>query len=629
MAVAVKTRNSPFAQFVPLPIEDVRLEGGFWGPKVEINRTRALPHQYAECVRTGRIDNFHRAAGRKECDLSKHLAPDSDVYKWMEAVAYSLAAHPDPQLEETLDALIELVAAAQDANGYLHTEFIGEKAAERWKDLPRKHEMYCGGHLLQAAVAHHRVTGKRTFLDVAVKWAEHVWKRFGAEDAEGAGGHPEVEPALVELWRETDDRRWLDLARRLIDRRGTPASKLNGRIELQDHLPVRQQRTPTGHAVRQLYLLCGLADLYAETGEAALLRVLEEQWLNFTRKKTTVTGGAGARYAGEVFGTDYELPNRTGYNETCAAVASFMWNWRMLLITGAPRYAEEMERVLYNGFLAGVSLEGTEYFYTNPLEHDGGASLARDSGSARRTTRHWDQTPCCPPNAARLLASLTCCLCGVSRDGRVLRIHHYAAGTVRADTAAGEVRLRQETNYPWDGRVSVLLEGAADAEWTLALRVPGWAREATVTVNNENAREAASGTYVEIARRWRAGDRVVLDLPLPVRKLCAHPRVTDCVGCVALVRGPVVYCLEGCDYPGLDLFGLSLPLNANLKPRFDPIRLAGVTVLEGTAEYREPGTELYTNAEIPPARNVPLTAIPYFAWANREKGAMRVWIPTH
>ena len=369
----IELGRSPYVALRPVDMDSVRLEDSFWKPRLEINRTVTIPAQLRHCYETGRVDNFRRAAGKIGGEF-KGLYPfdDSDVYKWAEAASWSLATTPDPKLEAELDAVIQEIADAQQPDGYLNTYFMFEREAERFTNLKDKHEIYCAGHLIQAAIAHHRATGKTTLLNVAIRFADLLDSIFGPEPKRlGTCGHEEAEMALVELYRETGEVRYLNLARFMIDARGRKPGLFGGGRYYQDHAPFTEQADMTGHAVRQMYLNCGAADVYAERGNVPYRQALENLWDNFTTKRMYVTGGAGSRYEGEAFGEDYELPNDRAYTETCAAIGSVMWNWRMLNITGEARYADLMEHTLYNAVLPGLSLDGTRYFYQNPLADAG------------------------------------------------------------------------------------------------------------------------------------------------------------------------------------------------------------------------------------------------------------------
>ena len=627
--MVVDTSSSRHARLRPLSLADVRLSDGFWEPRRRINREETLPSQYGHIEETGRLDNFRRASGKIEAPFRGLYFNDSDVYKWLEAASWSLAADPDPDLERMVDAAITEVADAQRPDGYLNTYFTFERADERWKDFDL-HEMYCAGHLIQAAVAHFRATGGSRLLDVAVRFADHICDLFGAEE-EGkrpaVDGHEEIEMALVELFRVTGDRRYLRQAGFFVDARGQGLlGEPYGRFDpsySQDHEPLRDQREVVGHAVRALYLYCGAADVLAETGEPDLLSALERLWGNMTTKRMYVSGGLGSRHEGEAFGGDYELPNGRAYAETCAAIASVMWNWRMLLLSGDARYADLMEHTLYNAVLPGVSLDGRRYFYQNPLA---------DDGTHRR--RPWFGCACCPPNVARLLASLPGYLYGLSDDA--VWVHLYAQSAATFDLGDRTVRISQHTDYPWEGGVEVSVEGGG-GEFALMLRLPAWCEEGCTLEVNGEALDApfSPGSYAEIRRTWRAGDTVHLNLPMPVRRVACHPYVAENAGRVALTRGPLLYCVEGADNPGLDPRDLVLPTDEEPCASPAPSLLGGVVALDGGAEILAPDRtwedRLYRTAcpepdGRPQAAPTTVRAVPYYAWANRDPGPMRVWL---
>lgn len=618
-APLVDTTKSPFCRLRPLSLSAVQLTDQFWEPRRQQNRAVTLPAQHQQCVETGRLDNFRRVVGQIDSPFQGRFYNDSDVYKWLEAAAWTLATDADPVLAAQVDEDIALIAAAQDADGYLNTYFTFERAAERWTDLAVMHELYCAGHLIQAAIAHHRATGTHTLLDVAIRLADYIGTVFGPTARLGACGHPEIELALVELTRETGDQRYLAQARFFLDQRGQTPPVISGQPYHQDHAPLREQREVVGHAVRALYLYTGAADVYAETGEPALLDTCLALWDNFQQRKAYITGGAGARYQGEAFGDDYELPNDRAYAETCAAIASVMWNWRLLLITGQARFADALETALYNGVLAGLALDGAHYFYQNPLA---------DGGRHRR--QPWFGTACCPPNLARLLASLPGYVYTTSTAG--IQVHLYATSDATVPLPDDQtIAIAQQTAYPWQDRIALTLHPTTPVDFTLALRVPSWAAGATVQVNAEPATPAQTG-YVELQRRWRAHDTVILTLPLPPRLLISHPRVENNLGRVALLRGPLVYCIEGADHPDTDVRDLVLPASPAWRTCWEPDLLGGVVTLRTTALARTdsgPVGQLYRpySEDRPQYRESPLTAIPYYAWANREPGPMQVWLP--
>jgi DUF1680 family protein len=487
--------------------------------------------------------------------------------------------------------------------------------------------MYCAGHLFQAAVAHFRATGSERLLDVATRFADHICDTFGPEEGKrhAVDGHEEVEMALVELFRATGERRYLEGAQFFIDARGHGLlGRPYGQHEpsySQDHEPLRDQSEVVGHAVRALYLYSGAADVYAEMGERAHLQALRRLWENMTTRRMYVSGDLGSRYEGEAFGKDFELPNERAYTETCAAIASVMWNWRMLGLKGEARYADLIEHTLYNAVLPGLSLDGQHYFYQNPLS---------DDGSHRR--QHWFGCACCPPNVARLLASLPGYLYSTSEDAVWVHLYAEGAATVELD-GKRTIRLHQRTRYPWDGSVETTVE--AEGEFTVMLRIPAWCEEgAAVEVNGKPVgAELSPGSYANLHRTWRPGDTINMDLPMPVRRVESHPYVAENAERIALTRGPLLYCVEQIDNPGVDLRDLVLD---GEEPTIDlePDLLGGVVVLQVEARSAAPGPgwedRLYRTVrphEGDAQRHFTrVTAAPHYAWANREPGTMRVWL---
>jgi DUF1680 family protein len=627
-SVVVDTSRSSNAKIRPVPVDAVTIEDAFWAPRRRQNREATLPSQHRQLWETGRFDNLLRVAGKFDGPFTGRYFNDTDVYKWLEAASWSLAADPDPELEKQVDEAITVVAEAQRPDGYLNSYFALERADERWTDADL-HELYCAGHLFQAAVAHHRATGSTALLDVAIRFADYLDATFGPEEQGKrvwTDGHPEVEMGLVELARDTDEQRYLRLARFFVDVRGHgllgDAYDRFGRKYHQDHQPFRELDEIVGHAVRAVYLNAGVADIYAETGEAALGEALHRLWGSMTERKMYVSGGIGSRYEGEAFGEDYELPNRLAYTETCAAIGSAMWSWRMLLIEGEARYADLIELQLYNAMLSGVSLDGETYFYQNPLS---------DEGNHRRAP--WFRTACCPPNVARTLASLPGYVYGVSDD--TIWVHLYAEGTGRIVLQDGRtVELRQRTRYPWDGEIEI--EVAGEGAFGLRLRIPGWAGPGVgLTINGQPVQEQiVPGSYAEVRRDWQTGDVVRLTLPMPVRRIEAHPYVTEDAGRVALMRGPLLYCVEQADNPGIELRDVVLRDGAEFAETYRPELLGGVVSLTAPVSLVSPGSEwtgqLYRTAgagtDDGRGKEVEITAIPYYAWANREPGRMRVWL---
>ena len=481
----------------PVDARGVVLTDGLLAERQRVNREVTLLRGAEELERAGTLDNLRIAAGRASGERRGMVFSDSDVYKWLEAVAWELGRAPSAELEALARETIDLVAAAQEPDGYLNSWCQLVDPAWRWTNLEMGHELYCAGHLIQAAVAHERATGDASLLAVARRFADLIDAVFRNGTETGTDGHPEIEVALVELHRQTGERRYLELADTLTTRRGQGLFA-GGRFDLgyyQDVEPVREARSIVGHAVRALYLAAGVTDIYAETGDQALLESMLHQWEDLTSAKIYLTGGVGSRHYGEAIGDPYELPPDRAYCETCASIASIMWNWRMLLVTGESRFADLLERTLYNGFLSGLSLDGESFFYSNPLQ----------SRSGERRHR-WNPVACCPPNIMRLLASVHHYLATVSETG--VELHQYASSTIRTVVpGAGPVELAVETGYPWSGAVTVHVLSSVDADWTLSLRIPAWSRAATV-----DDEAVVPGDYAVLTRRWRAGDRVDLDL---------------------------------------------------------------------------------------------------------------------
>ncbi|BCM90496.1 non-reducing end beta-L-arabinofuranosidase [Abditibacteriota bacterium] len=619
--------KSPHARLQPVPASAVELSDTFWEPRRHINREATITSQFQKLEESGCFDNFRRAIGRKQGDFRGPVFMDSDVYKWLEAASSTLATHPTPELEAMVETAIELIEAAQQPDGYLNTHFMFDKAKDRWRNLRDDHEMYCAGHFIQAAVAHHRATGSPRLLKVAQGVADNICATFGPIEQGkklGTCGHPEIEMALVELYRATSEKRYLDEALFLVDMRGQNPSVcyegqplgLGGRY-YQDHVPYRQLEEVTGHAVRMLYLAAGATDIVLETGEEALREALDKQWDNMTSKRLYITGGLGARYEGEAFGKNYELPNERAYTETCAAIASVMWNLRLLNLQPQEHYADLLEHTLYNAVLPGLSLDGAHYYYQNPLT---------DDGTHRR--RAWFGCACCPPNVARLLAQLPGYFYSVSNQD--VWVHLYAAGTLKTTLKNGQsVEFKTTTNYPWDGTVEIEL--ASGGKFGLFLRVPGWsAAGATLLINGEAfTGEILPGTYVELNREWQAGDKVTLQIPMPVRRIFCHPYVADNLHRVALQRGPILYAIESTDV-SVDVRNLVLPATADIEATPRPDLLGGVVVLSGSAITSNDSetSPLYGYSRSPQLEGDPVdfTAIPYYAWANRDASPMQVWL---
>ena len=623
--VVVDTFNSPHARLRPIPLTSVTLTDTFWAPRMRVNREQTLPEQYHHLEETHRVDNFRRAAGKQPGTFEGIYFNDSDVYKWLEAASWALASGGEDaggRLAGMVDAAIQAVADAQQPDGYLNSYYTLVEPENRWSNLRDKHELYCAGHLIQAAVAHHRATGRRSLLDVSCRFADLICEVFGPEEEgkrPGTGGHEEIEMAMVELARDTGEARYLRQARFFVDVRGQGTA--GGSDYHQDHKPVRDMDPMVGHAVRAVYLNAGVADVCLEEPAPELWAALERMWATMTRRQIYLSGAIGSRYQGEAFGADFELPNDRAYAETCAAIGSMMWNWRMLARTGEARFADLIETTLYNAVLPGLSLDGEHYFYQNPLENDG-----------THCRQPWFGCACCPPNIARLLASLPGYLYTTSDEG--VWVHLYAQGSADVPLAGGSTaRLEVETAYPWEGSVRIEVQGAG--RWTLFLRIPAWAEGgASLQVNGVPwTGRAAPGSYAALEREWALGDVVELDLPMPVRRVESHPYVPGNAGRVALMRGPLLYCFEAVDHPGVDQRDVVLPVEEVVKAAFRPDLLQGVVALSMEGQLVPPDAgwtgRLYRTAEPHPARasqRVGLLAVPYYAWANREPGRMMVWV---
>lgn len=631
--MATAPGSAPALASVPLAPVDaarVRIADRFWAPRQAANRERTLPANLRQLRETGRIDAL-RLQWKEGKPNRPHQFWDSDVAKYIEAAANSLITHPDAALEAELDGIIALLAAAQMEDGYLNSYYQNVAPQKRWSNLRDDHELYCAGHLFEAAVAHLQATGKRTLLDVARRFARCIADTFGPGKARGYCGHPEIELALVRLWRATDEREWLDLARHFVDtrgqqppfyeeearRRGETGTPWHTGAYSQAHQPVREQRRVVGHAVRAMYLATAMADLAALHGDAALHDACHAQWDHLTQRQMYVTGGIGQSRHNEGFIDDWDLPNDSAYCETCAGIGVAMFASRLLQLDRDGAVADVLERALYNNVLAGASLDGDRFFYENPLA---------SRGLHRRQA--WFGCSCCPPNWARTVAGIGGYAYGEDAGGA--SVHLYIAGEARVRVGDAEVGLRVDGDYPWDGRIGVTVATPAPRRFALRLRIPGWCRRWSLSLGGAPLAARVERGYAIIEREWRDGERVALELDLPAERVRAHPRVAADRGRVALMRGPLVYCLEQADI-GSGIEALRLPGDAPLTAEARPDLLGGVVVLRGVARREEAPESgpLYTAGEHPVTpREVPapITAIPYFAWENRGPGEMAVWI---
>lgn len=618
-------------QIKPVDFTKVHFTDNFWAPRIEINRKVSIPTAFGKCEETGRLDNFAIAGNLKKGEHKGDFPfDDTDAYKIIEGASYSLAVQYDAKLDRYVDSLIYLISAAQEIDGYLYTcrtnnakKLFGWMGKERWERL-NSHELYNLGHLYEAAAAHYLSTGKRTLLHVAIKSADLVCKVFGPNPGQKKvpSGHPIIEMALVKLFRVTGDERYLNEAKFFLDETGYGRDGHRLNQYSQDHKPIKDQDEVLGHAVRAGYLYSGVTDVAAMTGSEDYKNAAINVWNNLVSKKLYITGGMGSRAQGEGFGPNYELPDHTAYCETCASIANVYWSYRMFLLTGDAKYFDVVERVLYNGVVAGVSLSGDRYFYDNPL-----ASVGQHERAP------WFGCACCPGNITRFMASVPGYAYAVKEND--IYINLFAAGDAVIKTASGEVKINQATNYPWDGEIKFKITGVKGAAGVIKIRIPGWAQNIPVPSNlyafegNEkgkisisvNGKEQAADIqngYVVISGAGKEGDEIILNLPMEVKKITANENVEYLKDKIALQRGPVVYCLEGIDQNDKHVFNFYSPSLKKLDIKFEKDFLGGVVTISGSGKSLK-GTDKYSSPSF--------KAIPYYAWNNRGTGEMVVWIP--
>ncbi|MGN9845946.1 glycoside hydrolase family 127 protein [Nonomuraea sp. H19] len=605
----------------PIGIRDVVITGGPLARWQRINHEASVPLGLEQMERSGVLPNLRRAAGEGEGPFQGYRFQDSDLYKQLEAISWEHARAPEPRYAEFIDEAAAVLARAQRPDGYLNSHYQVVKPDKIYAELEYSHEMYCAGHLFQAAVAAARAGVGDNLLAVARRFADHLVAVFLTGGNDGIDGHAEVETALVELYRLTGERTYLELAGKLLDNRGKGLIMDSGMgmLYAQDHVPVREADTAVGHAVRQLYLESGIVDVYLETGDESLLECSVRRWEDLVATKTYITGGHGSRHDGEAFGERYELPPDRAYSESCAAIASIHWNWRLLLATGHGRHADLIERTLYNAFAASTSADGIRFFYVNPLQRRN--DLVEDAYLGRR--REWFACACCPPNIMRLVASLGGYLATETDTG--LQLHQYVPGTL----AGGGARLRVDTDYPWDGLIRVTVEEAPAGEWELALRIPSWSE--STSVNGRLANPGADG-YFRIRRPWTSGDTVELQLDMTPRLMHPHHRIDAVRGSAALQRGPLVYCFEQADQPeGVEVDDLAIAPGAEPRaitvPELDGVGRTALLEIDAVAVDQPRDGLPYTAKPSATTARATATAVPYFQWDNRDGGAMRVWIP--
>jgi len=627
----------------PVAFTNVKFTDNFWLPRLDTNRIITIPYDFKKCEETHRIDNFAIAGGLQKGSFVGIRYNDSDVYKVIEGASYSLNIHPDPELEKYLDDLIAKITAAQEDDGYLYTcrtinpdSLPAYTGKTRWSQLKDSHELYNIGHMYEAAVAYYRATGKKSLLKVAIRSANLIDKVFGQgeDQLHGVPGHQEIEIGLVKLYRVRGDKKYLKLAKYFLDQRGNPAGhKLyvygedgNNKIYTQDYKPVTEQFEAVGHAVRAAYMYSGMTDIAALTNDKNYNKAVDKLWDNVVSKKLYITGGIGAKHAGEAFGENYYLPNLSAYNETCAAVANILWNQRMFLLNGDAKYIDVLERTLYNGFLSGVSIHGDKFFYPNPLESD---------GSHER--KPWFSCSCCPTNVARFLPSLPGYVYAHTKDD--LFINLYIGNKANINMDFGEINISQTTNYPWDGNVKINIEPEIKSKFTVSLRIPGWAQNKPVPsdlyhymnrsdqkpiikINNKEIKYSISNGYAKINRQWEKEDVIEIEFPMLARKVIANEKVKEDIGKYSIERGPIVYCAEWVDNGG-KVRNLLLDKNADFTHEYKENLINSVVILKGISKSLS--IDKSGNSTIEKEQN--FIAIPYYAWAHRGNGEMAVWFP--
>lgn len=613
----VQPTSSAISALKPLERGSVTITDGFWSERIATNRRHTLLHGAAHLDQAGNLHDLRLAAGMPGTYRALGLMVDrpfpfldSDVYKWLEAVGWELGRSPDAELARIADEAIALVAAAQRPDGYLNSFVQVLTPGQEYRDLQWGHELYCYGHLIQAAVAWHRALDDDRLLDVAVRTVDSLERELGLSGREEVDGHPGIEMALVELYRSVGERRYLDLAARLLQRRGHGVLGAGrfGAEYWQDHVPVSEATSVAGHAVRQLYLDCGVVDVATELGDQSLLDAVRRRWRDMIATRMYLTGGLGSRHRGEAFGDPFELPPDRAYAETCAAIASVMLAWRLLLATGDPGCSDLIERTMLNGVLSGLSLDGTRFFYVNPLQRRTHRVADEPTAGERQV---WYACACCPPNLMRLLSSWEQYV--ATRDESGIQLHQYASASVTTDVGRGRVGLVVQSDYPWDGAVHVTVNETPADDWTLSMRVPGWCTTATI-----DGRPAGAGPWFRETRAWTPGDSVVLMMDMAPRVTEPDPRVDAVRGCVAFERGPIVYCAESADLPaGVELEDIEVDASEAPEPVDRSDVAPGVVGLVMRGRGRDDRAPR------------DLMAIPYFAWANRSPGAMRVWMPRH
>lgn len=640
----VNTAQSPHVKLNSINIGDCQWTSGFWADKFKLCKDVMVPHMGMLLKGdTGHAyNNFKIAAGLKEGKHQGMHWHDGDFYKWMESAMYIYAANKDPKILKELDEIIEVIGKAQEEDGYLSTQ-ITLTDADRWENR-KYHELYNSGHLLTAACIHHRVTGQQNFLDIAIKHADYLYRTFRPRPKELArfGFNQTQIMGLVELYRTTRNREYLHLAEIFINMRGRSKVQPDPTVRyqmigdmVQERTPLRESNEAVGHAVLALYFYAGATDVYAETGEQALIEALDRLWDNVVNKKMYVTGACGQTHHGsssnvdfvhEAFIDEYMMPNLTAYNETCANICNAMFSYRMLGVKGESKYADVMELVLYNSALAGISSDGTHYFYTNPLRrtHD-----HKMDTTDQKTRAPYIPCFCCPPNLVRTIAKVSSWAYSLSEDG--VAVNLYGGNKLRTRLLDGsEIRLIQESAYPWDGAATITMESCKDGPFEVLLRIPDWAEGTQVEINGKDAGiEAEPGSFARIHRRWKPGDVVALEMPMEIRLIEGHSRIEEVRNQVTIKRGPVVYCIESPDLPEeTNILDVYLPERAGFEAQHRPDYLGGMTTIRGNVLLRTDRRKgMYRSVTRPMWKTVETTFVPYYAWSNRGEAEMTVWMP--
>jgi uncharacterized protein len=625
--------HSPHAKLQNIPVHAVTLHEGFWQSRRTANLQSSIPSMGKLLEANGRMDNFRRLTGKSAAAQRGPVYSDSDMYKWLEAVGFSLQTADNFTLHTQAAQVIHDIVSAQQPDGYLNTYYVDSHAADRMSPKTQQwgHELYCVGHLLQGATSYYRATGDRTLLDSGLRFVnDFLLPTYGPGANQKAllSGHPEIELALVELYRMTADKRHLALAEYILRGDARIPLKPNDYTYHFCGKPFTTRTHLEGHAVRAMYACCGATDVYLETGDELYWKTLWTLWNDLVFHQMYITGGVGARSDGEAFGDAYELPNAQAYGESCAAIGNMMWNWRMLAATADSRYADVIERALYNGINSGMSLDGSLYCYRNPL--------AFDPDSGEKIRNEWYDTTCCPPNLERTFASLPGYFYSTAPDG--IHIHLFHNSTLDWHLQDGiPVKITQKTNYPWQGTVDIEVSPSSPTEFAICVRNPGWSKSGRASAGSTNIQLVADGGYIRFHQTWHPGDTIHLEFDMSPQLLAAHSRVVENNNRVAVQRGPLVYCLEQLDQPnGISLADVAIPATAIQNPAFsesfDKNLLDGITVLglEGAnVQTSDSERTLYFPASSSPARSskVPLTFIPYYAWANRTPTPMQVWTP--